>query len=91
MLFFLILQLQTVSGYGALAAGMAFAADHDLHAAARLEGRSAGPRIGPRIPMTFGPLVMAAGALLLLRIGPDVDYLTDVLPGRRRSSGSGSR
>ena len=32
-------------------------------------GGRLGARIGPRIPMTFGPLVMAAGTLLLLRVG----------------------
>ena len=31
--------------------------------------------------MTVGPLVMAAGMLLLARIGPDASYATDVLPG----------
>ena len=34
---------------------------------------------------------MAVGVLLMLRIGPDVSYVADVLPGRRSSSGSGSR
>ncbi len=37
-------------------------------------------RIGPRIPLTVGPLVSAAGLLLMLRVGPDADYVTDVLP-----------
>src|SRR5690606_39360078 len=37
-------------------------------------------RIGPRGPMTAGPLIMAAGMLLLLRLGPDAGYLTTVLP-----------
>jgi nitrate/nitrite transporter NarK len=44
-------------------------------------GGRLGMRIGPRIPMTFGPVVMAVGVLLLLRIGPDVSYVVDVLPG----------
>ena len=40
--------------------------------------------------MTVGPLVMAVGVLLLLRIGPDVSYVTR-RPARARScSGSGS-
>ena len=44
-------------------------------------GGALAARIGPRIPMTLGPLVMAAGTLLLLRVGPDVSYARDVLPG----------
>jgi MFS family permease len=37
-------------------------------------------RIGPRIPMTVGLTVAAAGMLLLLRVGPGASYVTDVLP-----------
>ena len=38
-------------------------------------------RFGPRIFMTVGPLVMAAGALLLLTVREDFSYWTQVLPG----------
>ncbi len=38
-------------------------------------------RFGPRLFMTAGPLVMAGGALLLLSVGDDFDYWTQVLPG----------
>ncbi len=31
--------------------------------------------------MTVGPIVMAGGTVMLLGIGPDVNYWTDVLPG----------
>jgi MFS family permease len=37
-------------------------------------------RIGPRLPMTAGPLVCAAGLLLMTRIGTDPSYVTEVLP-----------
>ncbi len=37
-------------------------------------------RTGPRLPLTVGPLLCAAAMLLMLRVGPDADYLTDVLP-----------
>ena len=40
-----------------------------------------GTRIGPRIPMTVGPLVMAVGVLMLLPLGADVTTVADVLPG----------
>ena len=42
-------------------------------------GRIAG-RIGGRLPLTIGPLVVAAGFLLALRFGKAADYWTDVLP-----------
>src|SRR5947209_12668593 len=37
-------------------------------------------QIGPRLPMTLGPIVAAVGLLLLLRIGPGASYVSDVLP-----------
>jgi MFS family permease len=37
-------------------------------------------RIGPRLQMTAGPLICAAGLLLALRVGPTASYFTDVLP-----------
>ncbi|MCR2784755.1 MULTISPECIES: MFS transporter [unclassified Microbacterium] len=37
-------------------------------------------RIGPRLFMTVGPLVMAAGSLLLLTVGVSFDYWWQVLP-----------
>jgi EmrB/QacA subfamily drug resistance transporter len=44
-----------------------------------LMGSVAG-RIGPRLPLTVGPLLVAAGFLLAFRIGPQADYWADVLP-----------
>jgi EmrB/QacA subfamily drug resistance transporter len=40
-----------------------------------------GQRIGPRLPLTIGPLLTAAGALVLRRISADTFYPADVLPG----------
>ena len=79
--FFVVLQLQTVGGYDALQAGIAMLPITFcmLFLASRLG--ALGTRIGPRIPMTVGPLVMAAGALMLVPLGADVRYVVDVLPG----------
>jgi EmrB/QacA subfamily drug resistance transporter len=44
-----------------------------------LMGQMAG-RIGARAPLTIGPLVVAAGFLLELRMGARADYWTEVLP-----------
>ena len=47
-----------------------------------LSARSAAlaARIGPRLQMTVGPLVIAAGMALFTRVEGDGDYLTQVLP-----------
>ena len=81
VLFFLVLQLQTVGGYGALAAGAATLPITVCMLLLAARGGALATRIGPRIPMTVGPLVMAGGTLLLLRVGEDPAYWTDVLPG----------
>ena len=81
VLFFLTLQLQTVGGYGALAAGLASLPLTLCMLLLAARGGALGARIGPRIPMTLGPLIVAAGTLLLLRVGPEVSYWRDVFPG----------
>jgi EmrB/QacA subfamily drug resistance transporter len=76
----LVLQLQTVAGFSPVAAGTALLplTVIMLLFSARV-GALAG-RIGPRLLMTVGPLVSACGLLLLLRVGPDASWFTDVLP-----------
>jgi len=81
VMFFVVLQLQTVSGYGALAAGVSLLPITICMVFLASRGGALGARIGPRIPMTLGPIVMGGGTLLLLSIGVDVDYWRDVLPG----------
>src|SRR6185312_8420177 len=36
--------------------------------------------VGPRLPMTLGPIVAGVGMLLFMRLDPGADYLADVLP-----------
>jgi EmrB/QacA subfamily drug resistance transporter len=81
ILFFLVLQLQTVSGYSPLEAGISTLPLTVCMFFLASRGGALASRIGPRIPMTVGPLVMALGTLMLTDIGPDVNYWTDVLPG----------
>jgi Na+/melibiose symporter-like transporter len=81
ILFFLVLQLQTVGGYTALQAGLATLPITACMLLLASRGGALGQRIGPRIPMTVGPLVMAAGTVLLLGVGPEVNWLRDVAPG----------
>ena len=44
-----------------------------------LAGSLAG-RVGPRLPLTIGPAIVAAGFLMMLRITLAVSYWTEVLP-----------
>ncbi len=79
--FFLVLQLQTVAGYSALEAGVAtLPVTICLLFLASRGGRLA-VRIGPRIPMTAGPILMGLSCVLLLGVDADTTYWRDVLPG----------
>jgi hypothetical protein len=79
-LFLIPLELQRVSGFSPLAAGSALlpVTAVMLLLSARM-GRLA-QRIGPRWPMTIGPIVAASGLALMVRLGPSVGYVADVLP-----------
>ena len=81
MSFFLVLQLQTVSGYSALQAGLATLPITICMLFLAAKGGELGSRIGPQIPMTVGPFVMALGTVLVLRADADVDYWLDIFPG----------
>lgn len=80
VLFFLTLQLQTVVGYGALRAGVATLPLTLCMLLLAARGGRLAARIGPRLPLTVGPLVLAVGVLLMLRIGVGSSYWLDVLP-----------
>lgn len=81
MSFFLVIQLQTVAGYNALEAGLATLPITLCMLFLAAKGGELGSRIGPRIPMTIGPLVMALGTVLVLRVDADVNYWVDIFPG----------
>ena len=76
----LVLQLQVVSGFSPLLAGTALLPVTALMLLFSARVGALAQRIGPRPLLTAGPLVAAAGVLLMLRIGPDASYLGDVLP-----------
>lgn len=79
--FILVLELQVVSGFSATAAGVAMLPVTVLMMLLSARAGVLAGRIGPRILMTVGPLICAVGVLLLLRVGPNAKYLTDVFPG----------
>jgi EmrB/QacA subfamily drug resistance transporter len=82
MFFFLILFLQQIAGWSALAAGSASIPVTLLMFALSTRFGELADRHGPRLFMGVGPLISAAGmALLLWRVDADANYLADVLPG----------
>ena len=79
--FMLGLVLQGPLGYTPLQAG---AATMPVTLAMLLLSARAGAlaeRIGPRIPMTAGPLLVAVAMLMLTGVSPGDSYVTAVLPG----------
>lgn len=76
----LVLQLQVVAGYSPLLAGTALLPLTVLMLLFSSRAGALAQRIGPRLPMTVGPVLAAAGVLLMLRVGEDASYLRDVLP-----------
>jgi predicted MFS family arabinose efflux permease len=80
LFFFLVLFLQQVAGYSALAAGSTSIPVTLMMFALSMRFGALADRYGPRFFMGVGPLVTAAGLALFLRLDADVDYLTDLLP-----------
>ncbi|MGZ4607694.1 MAG: DHA2 family efflux MFS transporter permease subunit [Blastococcus sp.] len=78
---FLILQLQTVLGYPAATAGAAMLPSILLITLLSPRAGALATRIGPRLPMTIGPLITATGALWLTGVNGSAPYWIEVLPG----------
>ncbi len=79
-LFLLPIQLQRVVGYSPLASGVALVPITVVMLLLSARAGRLASRIGPRLPMTLGPLLVAAGLALFTRIGPGASYLVDILP-----------
>ncbi|MBN1091805.1 MFS transporter [Blastococcus sp. TML/M2B] len=78
---FLVLQLQGVLGYGATAAGAATLPTILLITLLSPRAGALATRIGPRLPMSAGPLTVAVGTLLLVGVDGGSPYWLEVLPG----------
>jgi EmrB/QacA subfamily drug resistance transporter len=79
-LFLVPVVLQEVSGYSALTAGTAMLPVTLIMLTFSARSAALAARIGPRLQMTAGPLVIAAGMVLFTRVHGNGDYLTQVLP-----------
>ena len=78
--FLLVAFLQVSMGYSPLAAGAASLPVTVLMLLLSARSGALAQRIGPRIPLTAGPVVIAAAMLLMATIDPGAGYLTGVLP-----------
>jgi EmrB/QacA subfamily drug resistance transporter len=79
--FFLLVAFVQVSlGYSAIEAGAATLPVTLLMLLLSARSGALAQRIGPRIPLTVGPLVIAAGMLLMTTIDPGDSYVSSVLP-----------
>jgi hypothetical protein len=79
--FLVVLNLQVVAGYSPTAAGTAMLPVTVLMLLLSARSGALAGRIGPRIPMTAGPVVCSVALFLLSRVGAHAFYPTDVLPG----------
>jgi EmrB/QacA subfamily drug resistance transporter len=77
--FLVVLNLQVVAGFTPLAAGLALLPVTVLMLLLSARAGALSQRIGPRIPMTVGPVISAIGLLWMSRIGAGASYWTDVL------------
>jgi MFS family permease len=67
-------------GYSPVEAGLALLPLPVLMTAASPKMGSLAARIGPKLPLTIGPLVVAAGLALCWLIAPDTNYWTGAFP-----------
>jgi EmrB/QacA subfamily drug resistance transporter len=79
-MFMIVYELQVALGYSALEAGASMLPVTMMMLALSSRMGALAQRIGPRLPMTIGPLVVALGMLLFARVHPGGDYFTTVFP-----------
>lgn len=80
-LFLLPVELEQAAGFSALEAGTALLPVTVVMLLLSARSGALAARIGPRLQMTAGPLVVAVGLVVLRRAGVGATYLADVLPG----------
>ncbi len=80
VLFLFVAFLQIALGYTPLESGAASLPITALMLTLSARAGALAQRIGPRIPLTAGPMIIAVGLLLMTRIEPGDSYLSSVLP-----------
>ncbi len=79
-LFLLAVDLQQALRFSPVAAGAALFPVTVIMLALSARAGQLAQRIGPRLPMTLGPLLVTGGLLLMRRISPGGHYVDQVLP-----------
>jgi EmrB/QacA subfamily drug resistance transporter len=79
--FLFVVHLQRDLGYTALASGVAFLPATLLMMTLSARAAALAQRIGPRWPMTIGPLLAGSSLAVLSRLAPGTSYVAGVLPG----------
>jgi EmrB/QacA subfamily drug resistance transporter len=79
--FFLILNLQQIQGYSPVRAGMGLLPPIVLITFLAGPAGALADRIGPRLQMVLGPLIVASGIALLTISGTEASYFVHFLPG----------
>jgi MFS family permease len=78
--FLLVAFLQISMGYTPIEAGAASLPVTLLMLLFSARSGALAQRIGPRLPLTIGPLIIAVGLLMMLMIEPGDSYVTSILP-----------
>jgi EmrB/QacA subfamily drug resistance transporter len=80
MFFLFVSFLQISLHYSPVAAGAALLPETVLMLLLSARAGALAERIGPRVPLTVGPVLIAAGLLLMTQIEPGDSYVASVLP-----------
>jgi EmrB/QacA subfamily drug resistance transporter len=78
--FLIVIYLQQVVGYTALAAGLALLPVTIIMFFLSSKSGTLAAKYGPRLFMGFGPIIAGIGFLMMLRIGSHVDYWSQLFP-----------
>ncbi|MGP4052016.1 MFS transporter [Streptomyces sp. 2A115] len=78
--FLTALELQIVVGYSALESGAAMLPSTVLMLIFSSHSGELAQRLGPRLPLTVGPLMCGVGMLMMLRVDTGASYLVDIFP-----------
>jgi EmrB/QacA subfamily drug resistance transporter len=78
--FFLVVFLQVSLGYSPIAAGAASLPITALMLAFSPRAGALAQRIGPRLPLTLGPIGIAIGMVMMTTIDPGDSYVGSILP-----------